>query len=107
MSYPTLSTPQRTTCMSQLNLRKPHSIPYSIRTQAGGFLEARFVTFIMSEGIIRDPLPWEGATTPKVIEIRGGSVLFEAGAIGGNFVNCFFVDDLDVQAVRALFCLGG
>lgn len=60
----------------------------------------RFVSFVMSEGVARDPLPWEGATSPKVIEIRGGSVYFEAGAVGGNFVNCFFVDDRDVGAVR-------
>ena len=69
--------------------------------QAGGFLEARFVSFVMSEGVVRDPLPWEGVTSPKVIEVRGGSVLFEAGAIGGNFVNCFFLDDRDVGSVRA------
>jgi len=39
-------------------------------------------------------------TYSKVLEVRGGSVLFEPGAIGGNFVGCFFVDDPDPVAVR-------
>lgn len=54
----------------------------SFRVLAGAFLEIRYAQIVMSEGITRDPLPWEGATTEKVIEIRGGSVYFEPGALG-------------------------
>ena len=37
--------------------------------------------------------------TWQVLEIRGGSVLFEAGATGGLFVGVVFIDDPDVMEV--------
>jgi hypothetical protein len=33
--------------------------------------------------------------------VRGGSVLFEPGAIGGIFTGCFFIDDPDQEASLA------
>ena len=57
--------------------------------------------FIMSEGVYREPRPWEFATSPRILEVRGGSVLFEPGAIGGIFTGCFFIDDPDQEASLA------
>jgi hypothetical protein len=31
----------------------------------------------------------------QVIEVRGGSVLFEPGAVTGNFVGVYFADEPD------------
>jgi len=35
----------------------------------------------------------------KVLEVRGGSVYFEPGALGGRFVGILFIDDLDIIEV--------
>ena len=76
----------------------------SVRTfhvMAGGFLDLRFVQQLMSDGIFRDPLPFERfadtAPTGKVNEIRGGSVMIESGALGGRFTGVIFIDDPDLE----------
>jgi len=68
---------------------------------AGGFLDLRFVQQLMSDGVTRDPLPFEvfanTAPTGKVNEIRGGSAMIEEGALGGRFTGVIFIDDPDVE----------
>ena len=70
----------------------------TFQVYAGAFLELRFLQIVKSEGILRDPLPWEFAFGEQVLEIRGGAVFFEPGALGGNFVGVFFIDDPDPAA---------
>jgi len=70
----------------------------TFQVYAGAFLELRFLQIVKSEGILRDPLPWELAFGKQVLEIRGGAVFFEPGALGGNFVGVFFIDDPDPAA---------
>jgi hypothetical protein len=76
------------------------SIYKKICTQAGGYLELRFVQIVMSEGIYRDAYSWEYATSSdgKVNEVRGGSVMFAPGALGGIFTGVIFIDDPEVEA---------
>jgi hypothetical protein len=67
----------------------------------GGFLDLRFVQQFMSDGIFRDPLPFERyantAPTGKVNEIRGGSVMIDSDALGAKFTGVIFVDDPDLE----------
>ena len=68
---------------------------------AGGFLDLRFVQQLMSDGIFRDPLPFElfagTAPTGKINEIRGGSVMVDADALGAKFTGVIFIDDPDLE----------
>lgn len=50
--------------------------------------------FIMSEGVYRDPLPWEFATSPRILEVRVVECLFWLCCVGwsgcfGWLVGCF------------------
>jgi hypothetical protein len=103
-------------------LRLTTTINVCRQSQPGGYLDVRFVQFIMSEGQFRAPREWEFAATGEVsridiqtslppdhicthvshkddhhpstssllpflvqlLEVRGGTVLFEPGAIGGE-----------------------
>ena len=69
----------------------------SFHVAANGFLELRFVTIYMSDGVTRDPLAWEPSITGKVHEIRGGSVMFDPGCQGGIFTGVVFIDDPDLE----------
>jgi len=94
--------------LSSHSLFIPH-LPHP--TQAGGSLIMRFVRLNTGKGIIRPRSAMEGFGGSKneqgdsgngttkgsygnmVLERRGGSVLFEPGAIEGNFVGIYFVGE--------------
>ena len=63
-----------------------------INTQAGGYLDLRFVRVRQGGGITRDRYGTEGMDLPsKVVEIRGGGVAIERGALGGSFLGVTFI----------------
>jgi hypothetical protein len=39
----------------------------------------RFVQFIMSEGVYRDPLPWEFATSQRILEVHSVGLFWLVG----------------------------
>lgn len=73
----------------------------SFHVLEGGFLDLRFVQQFASDGIVREPKPYEifATTSPRnrVWEIRGGSVFIDEGALGGKFTGVIFIDDPDVE----------
>lgn len=63
-------------------------------TQAGGFLDLRFVRVRQGAGIVRARYGLEEGESPpgsKVLEIRGGAVAIERGALGGAFLGVTFI----------------
>lgn len=77
------------------------------RVIAGGYLEMRHVHINQGTGEYRAPIPiLEGIPpTGEVLESRGGTVLFEYGALGGNFVGVMFEDDMSGQEEIELIIL--
>jgi len=73
----------------------------SFHVLEGGFLDLRFVQQFASDGIVREPKPYEifATTSPRnrVWEIRGGSIFIDEGALGGKFTGVIFIDDPDVE----------
>ncbi|GAB5037319.1 pectin lyase fold virulence factor [Nannochloropsis oceanica] len=82
----------------------------AFRVEAGGSLTMRFLRLNQGKGIFRPRSALEGALnddeqgdsgngTSKgsygnmVLEVRGGSILFEPGAEGGSFVGIYFVGE--------------
>jgi hypothetical protein len=45
---------------------------------------------------------WGGGGTKKVLEVRGGGVLFEPGAVRGDFVGVVFTDEGGTEEVSQL-----
>ena len=77
------------------------------RVIAGGYLEMRHVHINQGTGEYRAPIPiLEGIPpTGEVLESRGGTVLFEYGALGGNFVGVMFEDDMSGEEEMELIIL--
>lgn len=66
------------------------------RVTAGGRLDLQYVRLNQGAGSIRERYGMEGReSTSTVAEIKGGGVLFEAGAEGGSFVGVIFLALLD------------
>ena len=67
----------------------------------GGYLELQFVRVRASMGMYRDRYGLEGREGfgTKVLEVRGGAVMLEPGALGANFVGVVFL-----MVVRAFGC---
>lgn len=59
----------------------------------GGYLELQFVRVRASMGMYRDRYGLEGREGfgTKVLEVRGGAVMLEPGALGANFVGVVFL----------------
>jgi hypothetical protein len=63
-----------------------------MHTQAGGYLDLRFVRVRQGMGTTRDRYGAEGMDLPiQVSELRGGSVAIERGALGGSFLGVTFL----------------
>jgi hypothetical protein len=67
---------------------------------AGGYLELQFVRVRQSMGMYRERYGLEGrkGLGTQVLEIRGGSVMLEAGAEGADFLGVVFL--MVVRAMR-------
>lgn len=92
-----------------INPFSPSSLSRPRRSQAGGFLEVRYVRLSEGTGIRRARIPLfesagggggGGIFGNEVIEKRGSMLFVEPGARGGNFIGVYFDNDEgNVEAV--------
>ena len=81
-----------------LPLLNGEDAPRTFHVAADGFLELRFVTIYMSEGVYRKAYDWEVSGNGMITEIRGGGAMFDPGCVGGIFTGVLFIDDADIEA---------
>lgn len=58
--------------------------------QASGYLDMRYLRLVPGKGTVRERVPGV-PSSGTVKEVRGGTALFEPGAVGGQFVGCMFL----------------
>lgn len=83
-----------------LPLIKPKEAQRAFRVVAGGYLTLHFVTLHPGLGTTTTRRLEDGSMVAQQVVVRGGAVLFEAGAVGGVFMGVMFESmDLDEEAV--------